>query len=581
MSIFENLKNDIKKIIKNAGYDEEDILLKESDRKDLGQYQLNDAMKLAKTYHKSPIDIANNIKDELDKDERFINVNVVKPGFINISLSDKYLIEVMNLMNIDLFNNIDKLTDGKIIIDYGGANVAKSLHVGHLRSANIGGALENLAEKLGKEVISDAHLGDFGRPLGLVILEIKKRYPNLEFFNENFNGNFYDIDLPITNSDLEEIYPTASQKAHDDEKYLNEAREITTMLQHHKKGYYELWRRIIDISKKDIRKVYNMINVDFDLYYGESDAVEYLDELTNLINKKNMLIDSQGAKVIDVSSEDDKNEIPPLIYFKGNDSISYETTDLLTLYQRKKEFNPDEIWYVVDKRQSLHFDQIFRASKKIGIVDENVLLEHIGFGTMNGKDGKPFKTRDGGVLSLKELIKLVYDSTYNRLNSNIVDEKERNDIAFKLAIATIKYSDLLPNRLTDYIFDIEKFTSLDGKTAPYVLYTTIRAKSVLGKVEELPNKYVTISTIQEREFIIELLKLSNILNNSYKQKSLNEICEYIYRICSIYNNFYQGNNIINEIDINKRNSFIIYTNLVYKLNKFLLDILDIEIPNKM
>lgn len=581
MSIYKNLESKIKKIIESAGYNVDELLLKESDRLDLGEYQLNDAFKLAKTYKENPMEIAEKIKNELEKNSIFKEVSVVKPGFINLKFSDSFLIDVINNVNNDIYSNIDKEESKKVIIDYGGANVAKSLHVGHLRSANIGQGIYNLAKTLGNNIISDAHLGDFGRPLGLVILEIRNRYPNLEFFNENYKGDYSKLDLPITNKDLEEIYPCASIKANESEEYLNEARKITNFLQHKKPGYFELWKKIIDISKEDIRKTYKKINVDFDYYYGESDAIEYLNELNKIVEENNLLKDSDGAKIIEVAKENDNKPMPPIIYVRGNDSLSYETTDMLTILQRKKEFNPDEIWYVVDKRQELHFEQVFRAVNLAHIVNEKCNLEFIGFGTMNGKDKKPFKTRDGGVLSLKELINLVYESTYKRLNPSITDEKEKENIASILAISAIKYSDLLSYRQTDYIFDIDSFTSLDGKTAPYILYTTIRAKSILNKVGNNNYNCTKINSLSQRQIALQVLKLSKVLTESYKQKSLNEICEYIYKLSSLFNNFYQENNIINEKDLSIKNSYLTLTSLIYNLNIFLLNILGIEVPEKM
>ena len=423
MSVIKKIEEDISKIIREVGYEIDNFKLVVSNRPDLGEYQINDCMSLAKKYHKNPIEIATEIKEKLEEDERFTNMNIAGPGFLNISLSDKVLIDSMNSIYEDINCNIDRISPKKIMLDYGGANVAKSLHVGHLRSANIGEALKRLLKVLGCDAISDAHLGDYGRPLGLVLLEIKKRYPGLAYFDFSYEGDYSDIDLPITNDDLESIYPIASQKAKEDEKYLEEAREITTKIQNKEKGYYDLWKRIVEISKKEIKKVYDKLNVFYDLWEGESDSIAYLDELLALCEENRLIELSEGAKIIKVKEEEDTAPIPPLLLVKSNGSLSYETTDLTTILERSKKFNPDEIWYLADSRQQLHFEQVFRASRKAKLVRDDVKLEYISFGTMNGKDGKPFKTRDGGVLSLNKLIEMGMKEVETHLNYNIVEKK--------------------------------------------------------------------------------------------------------------------------------------------------------------
>ena len=416
MSILKELNSDLQRIVKRAGYDTENVLLLPSNRKDLGDFQLNNAMTLAKNYHKNPLLIAEDIKKELEKDKRFTNINIASPGFINLSLSEDYLISIMNKVNEDIYTNIDKKSPKKIILDYGGANVSKALHVGHLRSANIGEALKRLAKLVGYNVLGDAHLGDYGRPLGLVLLEIKNRYPQLAYFDENYKGDYTEIELPITNTDLEEIYPYASAKSKEDESYLEEARKITFKIQNHEKGYYDLWQKVVSTSKKDIKRVYDELNVSFDLWLGESDAMEYFDELKSIFEEKNLLKESDGAKIVEVKNDFDKSPMPPLLFIQSNQALSYATTDLATILQRQKQYQPDEIWYCVDSRQNLHFEQVFRATRLAQLVPNDVKLEFIGFGTMNGKDGKPFKTRDGGIMTLKNLINLVNLETLKRLN---------------------------------------------------------------------------------------------------------------------------------------------------------------------
>lgn len=582
MSIITNLEKEIKGIIKNAGYEIENFSLQPSSRVDLGDYQINDAMSLAKTYHKNPHQIAEDIKNELEKSPKFTNINVAGPGFINISLKDEYLVEILNMINNDINTIIDKREPKNIILDYGGANVAKALHVGHLRSANIGEAIKRLATLLGYSVIGDAHLGDYGRPLGFVVLEIKKRYPDLPYFDESYTGDYSEVELPITNEDLEKIYPEASQKAKDDEAYLEEGRDVTAKIQSHVRGYYDLWKKVIEISKADIKKVYDELNVHFELWLGESDAAEYFDELKEIFEKENLLEDSNGAKIVDVKEDTDKAPMPPLLFLKSNGTISYATTDLATILQRQKQYHPDEIWYCTDARQELHFTQVFRSARKAHLVDEDQKLDWFGFGTMNGSDGKPFKTRDGGVMSLKGLIDLVNEETLKRINKDTVSEEEKDKVARTVAVATLKYADFIPYRGTDYIFELEKFADLEGKTGPYLLYSTIRMKSLLAKAKELTqDTSKVVSTKTEKDIVLTILNLPNILNKALDSKSLNDIAEYIYKLTSLYNKFYSENKIITEEDLEKRESWLVLTNIVYNINMMLLDVLGIPVPEKM
>lgn len=582
MSIIKELEKQVEKKIEESGYEIDNFKLQVTNRPDLGEYQINDAMQLAKKYHKNPREIAENITEKLEELNIFTNINIAGPGFINVSLSDEFLINIIEKMSTDIESNIDKQEKKTIVLDYGGANVAKALHVGHLRSANIGEALKRLARLLGHTVISDAHLGDYGRPLGLVILEIKKRYPNLEYFNEEYTGDYKDIELPITNKDLEEIYPIASTKAKEDEAYLEEARIITTKLQNHERGYYDIWQKIIEISKEEIKKVYDELNVYYDLWEGESNAAEYVDELIEILESKNLVEISDGAKIIDVKEDDDKSPMPPLLLVKSNGSISYETTDLATILERKKKIDPDEIWYCVDGRQQLHFEQVFRAARKANLVSDDVKLEYIGFGTMNGKDGKPFKTRDGGVMSLKSLIDEVKKETEKRINKDIVAEENIEETVDKIAISTLKYADLIPFRTTDYIFDPEKFSEVEGKTGPYLLYSTVRMASLLNKAKaEKQTTYKKVKNKTDRDIILTLLELPNVLTRSFEMKSLNEIADYLYDLTSKYNKFYSENKVLTEEDEDLKESWLVLTNTVYKANLLLLDTLGLKVPEKM
>ena len=582
MSLIKNIEKEIKNTIESSGYSLENFVLQPSSRTDLGQYQINDSMVLAKKYGKNPRDIATDIVKELEKDKRFTIINIAGPGFINISLTDEYLTELLNMINTDITSVIDKKEPKKIILDYGGANVAKALHVGHLRSANIGEALKRLAILLGYEVLGDAHLGDYGRPLGFVVLEIKKRYPDLPYFDPNYTGDYSEIELPITNEELEKIYPEASRKAKEDENYLEEGRDVTAKIQNHIPGYYDLWKKVVDISKADIKNVYDALNVHFELWQGESDAAEYFNELEEFFEKSGVLIESSGAKIIEVKEETDKAPMPPLLFVKSNGTLSYETTDLATILERKKNYNPDEIWYLTDARQELHFMQVFRAAKKAKLVNDDIKLVWFGFGTMNGKDGKPFKTRDGGVMSLKGLINLIYDETIKRINPETVSADEKEKVAKTVAIAALKYADFLPYRGTDYIFEVEKFADLEGKTGPYLLYSTIRMKSLLNKAKNIKQeKATTITTATEREIILNLLGLPRVLDKALEAKSLNDIAEYLYKLTSQYNKFYSENKIITEENEYIRESWLILTTVVYNINMLLLNTLGISVPEKM
>ena len=574
------LEEKLKNIIKECGYDTDKVTLVTSSRPDLGDYQYNGVMGLAKLYKKNPNLIAAEIVEHLKEDNTFCNVNVAGPGFINLSFSDDSLIKYMNEVKEDININKGPLKKEKIISDYGGPNVAKALHVGHLRSANIGEALKRLAKCLGCEVIGDVHLGDWGRPMGLIILELKKRHPEWVYFDENYTGE-YPIESPVTNEDLEEIYPIASTKAKEDESYLEEARIITYKLQQKERGYYALWQKIVEVSVANIKSLYDKLNVNFELWNGESDADEYINDVVNYLKEKNLVVTSEGAQVVEVKKEDDKIEVPPLILIKSNGSVSYETTDVATIWERMKEYHPDEIWYVVDSRQSLHFEQVFRVCYKSGIVPENVKLDHMGFGTMNGKDGKPFKTRDGGVMTLSNLIDNVKKEVEKKINNNL-DKEQQEKISNTLTCAVLKYADLLPNRNTDYIFDIEKFSDMNGKTGVYLLYSTMRIKSLLDKANNNSiNKVTGIYSTYERDIILKLLEVPSILEKSYNERTLNYICDYLYELTNTFNSFYASVKILTEEDSNKKESYLALSEIVFNTNKMLLNILGIDILERM
>ena len=580
MSKIKYLEQKINEVIKSCGYDT-DVVLSMSNRPDLGEFQINDAMRLAKLYHKNPIDIANDIKTGLEQTNYFKDINIAGAGFINLSLSDEFLLEFVNDIKDDIEKNIDKMEPKTIFLDYGGANVAKALHVGHLRPANIGEGLKRIAKILGHNTISDVHLGDSGLQAGIVMLEMKSRFPDLPCFQEGYNGE--DFELPIVKEDLKEIYPTGSLKAHEDEKLMEEARRITFELQKDNKCYNTLWNKITELSVADISETYKLLNCEFDLYEGERDSFKYIPDMMKDLEEKHLLTKSEGAIVMEVKEDTDTKEMPPMILVKSDGAYLYATTDLATIKERMERFNPDEIWYVTDLRQSLHFEQVFRAAKKAGYVT-NTELRRLGHGTLNGPDGKPFKTRAGGVMSLDELIKMIYNKCYSRMNDNIVEASKKEETAMKIALAALKYADYLPFRETDYIFDINKFTDLEGKTGPYLLYSTIRIKSLLKKAKEENieyNEFKVLTNNTDREVLLTLITLPLILKRSYDSKSMNDIAEYIYKLTSVYNKFYSENKILIETNSDKRSSWLVLSKLVYDTNMLLLNLMGIDCPEKM
>ena len=581
-SFIEKQEEYIKSKIKECGYEVEEVVLNVSSRPEFGDYQYNGAMAMAKAYGKNPREIATEIVESIKKDNKYQDINIAGPGFINITFSDEELIEHVNELKDNINLNYENNNPKTIFLDYGGANVAKALHVGHLRSANIGEALKRLANALGNKTIADAHLGDWGRPIGLVMTEIKHRYPELPYFDQNFDGE-YPVESPVTNDDLMELYPLASNKSKEDESYMEEARDITARFQDGEKGLMALWHHIMNVSKTDIKRIYDRLNTTFEVWEGESDGNQYIPEMVEYIESKGLVSDSEGARIIEVKEENDDHEIPPLLLVKSNGSASYETTDLACIWERMKLFNPDEIWYLTDARQALHFEQVFRAAKKSEIVKPETVLEFIPFGTMNGADGKPFKTRDGGVMTLEALLDLAQEECEKKILPNIVGE-ERNKIADTVAVAAVKYADLIPYRLTDYNFDPIKFSDLQGKTGPYLLYSTIRMKSLLKKADEAKIDFKTYSKINskiDRDVIICMLNLRSVLTKSINVKSLNDIAEHLYKITNLYNNFYSNNHVLTEENKVLQESWLVLTKVIYDNNLKLLNILGIEVPDKM
>lgn len=580
MSIIKDVEKIIKQHIIDAGYEVDKVVLEVSGRPDLGEYQINNAFNLGKQNHCNPREVAEKIVQELEKEDIFTNINIAGAGFINISFNDKFYIDSMNKLLENLDNNIDKHETKKIFMDYGGANIAKTLHVGHLRSADVGEANKRLAQTLGYEVISDVHFGDIGRQSGMVIYEMMQRFPNLVYFKEDYNGE--DEELPITKEDLQEIYPTASNKAKESEDVMNRVREITMLIEQGHKGYSALWDKIKKLSIEDIKGIYDKLNTTFDLYEGETDCYPYIPEVIKILKDKSLIYESEGAMVVDVKEDTDTEPMPPLVVLKGNGGTVYQTRELATLLSREKRFAPDEIWYFTDNRQELYFKQVFRVAKKAEIVPKETGLKFFGFGTMNGTDGKPFKTRAGGVMNLVDLMEMVKEITASKINMDLVSEEDKDSVAEKISIAALKYADFLPYRSKDFIFDVNKFADLDGKTGPYLLYSTVRMNSLLEKSKQnIDLLKATKLSGSEKETIKSLLELPNILNSSFESKSLNDIADYLYRLTSNYNKFYSENHILTCQDIALQETWLSLTKLVHDTNLLLLNILAIEVPEKM
>ena len=573
MSFIKETENYITDVIKKCGYEVDNVILESSSRRDLGEFQINVCMGLAKKYGKNPREIAESIISEFD--DRFYNVNIAGPGFINVSISDKYLLDYINGNIKDTTGFVDKGEEKTIIVDYGGANAAKVLHVGHMRPANIGESLKRLAELLGNKTIGDVHLGDIGRQSGMIISEIKKRKPELCYFDPEYKGEYPKLE--ITTEELGEYYPAASIDAKENPERMEEVRKITALVDEGKEPYFGMWKDIVEVSKESIKKSYDYLNCKFDLWEGELSSLEYVPDTLKVLEPYMYI--SEGAKVIDVKKDDDKIDIPPLIVIKNDGATIYATRDLATIYSRVKKYNPDEIWYIVDARQSMYFEQVFRASYKSHLVRDDVKLAHYWFGTMNGSDGKPFKTRDGGVMSLDMLVSQVKEKLLAKLDK--YTEEEKKNIADVLTVATIKYADLLPYRTTDFIFDIDKITSFEGKTGPYVLYTMVRIKSILDKVNIDNASIKSIYSDTERNIYIKLLELAKTLTKAYNEKTLSYICEYLFDLCSLFNKFYGECNIVNEQDMDKKESYVALLNLLYNTGTMLLNILAIEVPDKM
>ena len=570
-----------------AGYDRNYAKVTLSNRPDLCEYQCNGAMAGAKAYHKAPIMIAQDVVAKLEGSGCFCDVQAVNPGFINLKLDERFVADYLDEMETDEDLGLNKTDKPKmIVIDYGGPNVAKPLHVGHLRSAIIGESVKRIARKMGHNVLGDIHLGDWGYQMGLIITELKERKPELPYFDESFKGE-YPAEAPFTISELEEIYPTASGKAKEDEEYRERALHATYLLQNGHKGYTAIWNHIMHVSVNDLKKNYANLNVDFDLWKGESDAQAYIPDMIERLKKEGFAHVDDGALVIDVQEESDTKEIPPCMVQKSDGASLYGTTDLATLVQRVEDYHPDKVIYVVDKRQELHFVQVFRAAKKTGIVPSETELKFLGFGTMNGKDGKPFKTREGGVMRLETLISEITEKMYEKISENhSIEGEEAKQTAKLIGMAAIKYGDLSNQASKDYVFDVDRFTSFEGNTGPYILYTIVRIKSILNKYQSQGNSLDGLKVQEayadcEKALMLEAAKYNDVMANAFQDLAPHKICAYIYDLANAFNRFYHETKILAEEDAGKQKSYIALLKVTKDVLEACIDVLGFEAPERM
>lgn len=586
--IIELLNAEVKEAFEKAGYEKEFGTVTLSNRPDLCQYQCNGALAAAKKFKKAPIMIANDVVALLESSETFGEITAIMPGFINIKVSDAFLASYVNEMNQDDRFGCEKTENPrKVIIDYGGPNIAKPLHVGHLRSAIIGESIKRIGKFMGDEMIGDVHLGDWGLQMGLIITELKKRQPELVYFDENYTGE-YPEEAPFTISELEEIYPYANAYSKEHPEYREEAMNATFLLQSGKRGYKALWNHILNVSIADLKRNYENLNVSFELWKKESDAQPYIPDMVKYLKDNGYAYISEGALVVDVKEETDTKEVPPCMILKSDGSSLYNTTDLATMVERRKLFNPDAITYVVDKRQELYFTQVFRCAKKTKILDEDTKLTFLGFGTMNGKDGKPFKTRDGGVMRLENLIKEIDDAVYEKVMSNRdISEEEARNIAKVVGLAAIKYGDLSNQASKDYIFDLDRFTSFEGNTGPYILYTIVRIKSILTKYKNEIGQLPTDATIKpafndsERDLMLGIVKFNEVIQNAYQENAPHKVCQYIYELSNAFSKFYHETKIISEENKEQQNSWITLISLTEAILNQCIDLLGLEAPERM
>ena len=581
------LAEELSAAFEKAGYDAAYGKVTVSNRPDLCEYQCNGAMAGAKSYHKAPLSIAQDVVGELGDSQVFSMAEVVRPGFINLRVREDFLSGYLAKMQKDERLGVERTKDPKtIIIDYGGPNVAKPLHVGHLRSAIIGESIKRMGRFLGHKMIGDVHLGDWGLQMGLIITELRHRQPDLVYFDESYAGD-YPEEAPFTIGELEEIYPVASARSKEDEAYREEALEATHLLQQGRPGYKALWNHIMSVSVADLKKNYEKLNVTFDLWKKESDAQPYIPHMVEEMKAKGHAYMDQGALVVDVKEESDTKEVPPCMILKSDGASLYTTTDLATIVEREELFHPDEILYVVDKRQEMHFVQVFRCAKKTGLLPQGTKLSFLGFGTMNGKDGKPFKTREGGVMRLEHLIADIEQEMFRKIVENrSVKDKDARETAKIVGLSAIKYGDLSNQATKDYVFDIDRFTSFEGNTGPYILYTIVRIKSILNRYTEEggsleQGEILKAASESEKALMLSLSGFLAMTETAFEEKAPHKICSYIYELANAFNRFYHETKILSEENTLQKTSWIQVLLLTRRVLEVSIDLLGFSAPERM
>lgn len=586
-SVLAILSREMGKAFEKAGLDAAFGKVTLSNRPDLCEYQCNGAMAAAKAYHRPPMAMAEEAVAALNNSEVFADVQAVRPGFINLKVDGSFLADYLNQMQGDAKLSVETVKEPKtIMIDYGGPNVAKPLHVGHLRSAVIGESIKRLGRFMGHTMIGDVHLGDWGLQMGLIITELKERQPELVYFKEGYEGD-YPAEPPFTITELEEIYPAASARSKEDPGYKERAMEATHLLQQGHPGYGALWNHIMTVSVNDLKKNYEKLDVTFDLWKKESDAQPYIPGMVEYLKREGYARLDQGALVVDVREESDTREVPPCMILKSDGASLYNTTDLATIMDRMKLYHPDEIIYVVDKRQSLYFTQVFRCAKKARLVDEDTKLTFLGFGTMNGKDGKPFKTREGGVMRLEILLDDIAQEMYKKIVDNrSIREEDAHKTARMVALSAIKYGDLSNQAVKDYVFDTERFTSFEGDTGPYILYTIVRIKSILGRFKESGGSVDTGRLLapagdSEKSLMLSLGGFNAAVLTAFEEKAPHRLCAYIYELANAFNHFYHETKILGEENAERRQSYIRLLALTRDVLETGIGLLGFSAPEKM
>ncbi len=585
--ILDVLSEEMGRAFEEAGYEASLGKVSVSNRPDLCEYQCNGAMAGAKKYHKAPLVIAGEVAEKLAESEVFAGAEAVAPGFLNLKISEEFLLKQLRQMAEEPKFGLEAPEKKKrIIIDYGGANVAKPLHVGHLRSAVIGESIKRINRYVGHEVIGDVHLGDWGLQMGLVIMGLKEKKPDLVYFDESYTGE-YPREAPFTISELEEIYPASSAKSKEDAAYKALAMEATYKLQNGVRGYRALWQHILNVSVADLKKNYSSLNVEFDLWKGESDVHELIPEMVAYMKENGYAYISDGALVVDVKKDTDTKEVPPCMILKSDGASLYNTTDLATIMERMRLYHPDEIIYLTDKRQDLYFDQVFRCARKTKLVEPETELKWIGFGTVNGKDGKPFKTRDGGVMRLETLIQDTKDEMYRKIREGReMSEEEARKVADMVAISALLYGDLSNQASKDYVFDVDRFTSFEGDTGPYILYTIVRIKSILAKYREQggnpeSTELRKAENTSEKELMMELVQFQAMMQNAAEETAPHKVCAYVYDLANAFNHFYHETKILGEEKEERKQGLIALLVLTLNVLESCIDVLGFSAPDKM